>query len=204
VSEQRPAENTIEIRIEELSRLFHSLDPFPFRERDLDKDAEEFIVSWARELPIDQPLRIVVHLPEAQAAAPEAREIGEALARYFCYRARIITLDLNELFRVGRRALGIGLTVLSFSVVTSQAIVANLKPRPVASVIEESLLIFGWVANWRPIEIFLYDWWPIVRRRNLYRRLSATKVELRPYKNDSQRLDVFDKSPGRDGPIASA
>jgi hypothetical protein len=26
-------------------------------------------------------------------------------------------------------------------------------------VIEESLLIFGWVANWRPIEIFLSDWW---------------------------------------------
>ena len=33
-------------------------------------------------------------------------------------------------------------------------------------VVEESLLIFGWVANWRPIEIFLYEWWPVVRRRN--------------------------------------
>jgi len=49
-------------------------------------------------------------------------------------------------------------------------------------VIEESLLIFGWVANWRPIEIFLYDWWPINRRRNLYRRIATAQVELRPYK----------------------
>jgi hypothetical protein len=55
---------------------------------------------------------------------------------------------------------------------------------PDSRVIEESLLIFGWVANWRPIEIFLYEWWPIVRRRNLYRRLSAARVELRPYKSD--------------------
>jgi len=48
------AENAIEIRIDDISQLFHTLDPFPFRERDLDKDAEEF-VSWARELPADQP-----------------------------------------------------------------------------------------------------------------------------------------------------
>jgi hypothetical protein len=178
------AANVIEIRIEEISQLFNTLDPFPFRERDLNKDAEEFIVGWARELPADQPLKIAVHLPETEASAPEALELGEAITRYFDYRARIITLDLNELFRVGRRALAIGLTVLSFSVITSQAIVASLTPRPVGSVIGESLIIFGWVANWRPIEIFLYDWWPIVRRRNLYRRLSAAQVELRPYKNE--------------------
>ena len=51
MGEQRPtAANAIEIRIDEIAQLFHSLDPFPFRERDLDKDAEEFIVGWAREL----------------------------------------------------------------------------------------------------------------------------------------------------------
>jgi hypothetical protein len=47
--------------------------------------------------------------------------------------------------------------------------------------VEESLLILGWVANWRPLEIFLYDWWPLTRRRDLYRRLAAAAVELRPY-----------------------
>jgi hypothetical protein len=186
MSEQPPAAvNTIEIRIEEISQLFHSLDPFPFREKDLDKEAEEFIVSWARELPTDQSLRIVVHLPETQASTPEARELGEAVTRYFGYRAKIITLDLKELFRVGRRALAIGLAVLSFSVIAGQTIAANLSPRPVGRVIEESLLIFGWVANWRPIEIFLYEWWPIVRRRNLYRRLAAAQVELKSYKSGS-------------------
>jgi hypothetical protein len=61
-------------------------------------------------------------------------------------------------------------------------------PGPVAQVVEESLLIFGWVANWRPIEIFLYEWWPIVRRRNLYQRLSAAEVELRPFKDE--RLQI--------------
>ena len=181
MGDQRPTANAIEIRIEKIAQLFHSLDPFPFREKDLDNDAEEFIVGWARELPPDKPLRIVVHLPETQASTPEAHELSAALAQYFDYRARVIALDLNELFRVGRRAMAIGLTVLFFSVVTGQTI-GSLAPSPIGRVIEESLLIFGWVANWRPIEIFLYDWWPIVRRGNLYQRLSAAHVELRPYK----------------------
>ena len=179
-----PAGDSIEVRIAEISQLFQSLDPFPFRDKDLDKEAEEFIVSWARELPADQPLKIIVHLPEAQASTPEARELGAALTRYFGYRARGISLDLKELFRVGRRALVIGVTVLSFSVIAGQTIAASVSPHPIGRVVEESLLIFGWVANWRPIEIFLYDWWPIVRRRNLYLRLAAAQVELKPYRNE--------------------
>lgn len=151
------------------------------------ENEEEFIVSWARELPTDQPLKIIVHLPDAQASRPEAKELGAAITRYFNYRAHIVTLDLKELFRVGRRALAIGATVLSFSVLAGRA-VANIAPGPVAQVVEESLLIFGWVANWRPIEIFLYEWWPIVRRRNLYRRLAAAEVDLTPFKDERLEL----------------
>src|SRR5258706_2040330 len=194
MDEQRPtAPNAIEIRIEKIAQLFHSLDPFPFREKDLDNDVEEFIVGWARELPPDKPLRIVVHLPETEASMPEAQELGAAITQYFGYRARVIALRLNELFRVGRRAMAIGFTVLSFSVITGETFV-NLAPGPIGRVIEESLLIFGWVANWRPIEIFLYDWWPIVRRRNLYQRLSAAHVKLRPYTIDYQTQQTYRNS----------
>jgi hypothetical protein len=184
---ERPAAgaDAIEIRVETISQLFHSLDPSPFREKDLDEDAEEFIVAWARELPADQPLRIVVHLPEQRVSTPEARAIPAAFARFFAYRAGVLALDLKELFRVGRGALAVGATVLTFSVLASQMIEARFAPAPWARVIGESLIIFGWVANWRPIEIFLYEWWPIHRRRRLYERLAAADVELRTYKPDS-------------------
>jgi hypothetical protein len=66
---------------------------YPFRKKDLDKDAEEFIVSWARELPTDQPLGNVVHLPEVQAFMPR---LMNSATRYFGYRARIIALDQSS------------------------------------------------------------------------------------------------------------
>jgi hypothetical protein len=117
MSEQsrRARANLIAIRIENISQLFHSLDPLPFREKNLDKDAEEFIVSWARELPADQPIKIVVHLPEEQLTLPEAQDVGPAVKQFFAYRAQVIGLELKEMFRIGRPSLAIGLTVLILS-----------------------------------------------------------------------------------------
>jgi hypothetical protein len=37
----------------------------------------------------------------------------------------------------------------------------------------------GWVAMWRPIEIFLYDWWPISRRLRRLRHIATLPVEVR-------------------------
>lgn len=170
---------TIQIRVKDATQLFNTLDPFPFHERDLDSEAEEFIVGWARELPISTPIRIVVHLPAGAMAGARAAELSEALDRYFAYRAEIAGLDLKELFRIGRRALAIGLAVLAASLAASRAISGFIGPGPLERLIEEGLVIFGWVANWKPIEIFLYDWWPLANRRDLYRRLSRATVELK-------------------------
>jgi hypothetical protein len=37
-------------------------------------------------------------------------------------------------------------------------------------------VIGAWVALWRPIEIFLYDWWPIRAEARLFDRLSQMEV----------------------------
>jgi hypothetical protein len=72
VNDDNASAEAIELRVNEIGQLFHSLDPFPFRERDLDKEAEEYIVSWARELPHDQPIKIIIHLPEREAQTKAA------------------------------------------------------------------------------------------------------------------------------------
>jgi hypothetical protein len=173
--------DVIELRVDDIAQLFHTLDPFPFRERDLDREAEEYIVGWARELAADQSIKIVVHFPNIETQAKTARDLGEAFGRYFADRAGTVQRDLNELFRVGRRSLAIGVAILVASHMSAHFAVGVLFDPPFKRFAEESLLILGWVANWRPLEIFLYDWWPLARRRDLYRRLSNATVEPRPY-----------------------
>ena len=186
----KQAENVIEIRVDEIAQLFHTLDPFPFREKDLDQEAEEYIVGWARELPRNQPFKIVVHFPGDEKQSGLARELPEALSKYFAGRATVLQGDLNELFRIGRRSLAIGLPILIACLLTARLMAGVVADASFGKMVEESLLILGWVANWRPLEIFLYDWWPLARRRDLYRKLSAATVEERPYPPDAPALAV--------------
>jgi len=171
----------IAVRITSISQLFNSLDPFPFQERDLDERAEEFIVGWARELPRDQPIHIHVHLPTAELEKPECRDVNTALHKYFRYRADVTQRDLNELFRNGRRSMVIGMIVLAIGLLATQYITSELGEGSLARYFQEGLIIIAWVANWKPLDIFLYDWWPVARTRNLYRRLANADVEMRPY-----------------------
>jgi hypothetical protein len=131
--------------------------------------------------------------------------LAEALNRFFEYRAGIVTRDLNELFRVGRIALLIGLAVLGFCLTAAQFAGGRLGYTPFSRFIQESLIILGWVANWKPIEIFLYDWWPLARRRNLYRRLARATVQLKAY--DATASDMRDRlgteSPAERAPARS-
>jgi len=170
----------ITLRVRTVTQLFNSLDPSPFRERDLDLHADEFVTSWARELPRGAPFTIVVELPKDEASKPGADRIGEAFANYFRGRAEAAECDLRELFRLGWRSLLIGLIVLAACLSGSQLVAAKIKNMMAARVLEESLIIVGWVANWRPIEIYLYDWWPIRRRIALFHHIASAPLAIRP------------------------
>lgn len=170
----------IELKVREIGQLFQSLDPLPFRERDLDAAVEEYVVARAREQGGARPIRILVHLPPDQADREEAGHIADAMRNYFAYRAEATGWQLKELFRVGRASFAIGLTVLALCVVLGAEVNSRVGEGYVARFFNEGLIILGWVANWRPIQIFLYDWWPLARRRQLYRRLARATIDLKP------------------------
>lgn len=168
----------IEVRVSELKQLFNSIDPSPFGTRDLDPAAEEFIVGWAKESPRDAPLALLVHLDRAAGRADEAAALRDAIDEFFRERAGASRRRLRELFRVGRISLVIGILFLALMTGAGNLIVHVTRGRGLADVVRESLLIGGWVAMWRPLEIFLYGWWPIRREARLYDRLGSMPVRI--------------------------
>jgi hypothetical protein len=168
----------IEVRIAELRQLFNAIDPSPFNERDLDPRAEEFIVDWARDLPRDVPWALVIHLDRAAGRGDEAAILRDAIHQYFGQRAVAATRRLRELFRRGRISLAIALAFLAASIAAGDAIAGYLGEGRVANVIREGFLIGGWVAMWRPLEVFLYDWWPIRAEARLLQRLGEIPVRI--------------------------
>jgi hypothetical protein len=173
-----PGSGVIEVHVNELNQLFNSMDPSPFLERDLDVDAEEFIVSWARELPAHAPLALRVHLDRATVVPHEGRMVGDAVHTYFRHRSELTQHRLRDLLGRGRTSLVIGLVFLTGSILVGRWINALLHDRPLGEILSQSLIIGGWVAMWRPMEIFLYDWWPIRRERRIFDRLGTSAVRI--------------------------
>jgi hypothetical protein len=173
-----PGCELIEVHVAELKQLFNAMDPSPFREKDLDPKAEEFIVSWAREASSDAPLGLVVYLDRGAGLPEEPAILRDAIREFFRSRSETSRRRLRQLFRVGRISLSIGLVFLAASIGLGDLIANALSERRIGGILRESLLIGGWVAMWRPLEIFLYDWWPIRADARLYDRLSAMPVRI--------------------------
>jgi hypothetical protein len=170
----------IEVHIGELKQIFHSLDPTPFRERDLDPRAEEFIAGWAREISPDKPLGLLIHVDKENATVDQIAVVREAVHEFFAGRAAVTRQQLRLLFRRGRTSLVIGLVFLAASVLLGNLAEELLRTTRFAGIASESLLIGGWVAMWRPLEVFLYDWWPVRAEARLFDRLSAMTVRVVP------------------------
>jgi hypothetical protein len=164
------------VRLNRASQLFNSLDPSPFNEKDLDKDAEEFIVGWLRDIG-DKDFRICVGLPANEPVVPE-QDIAKAIHHHFDYLLKNEQRQLRLQFRRGRIALFIGLAFLALCLALRQ-VASQVLSEPFDQFVGEGFLIVGWVAMWGPIDVFLYGWWPISERSKLYRRLAQADVEVR-------------------------
>lgn len=169
----------IELNLHSVMQLFNSFDPSPFHDKDLDDNAVKYIVGTAQELPRNASLRLHIHLPP-EAATQEANEtISRAIRNFFDYQTEIAERELRQTLRQGRVSLIIGVLFL-FACIAARALFAPLGSGMLHDIIQEGLLISGWVAMWGPIQIFLYDWWPIRNRRQLYHKLSHMKVAVQP------------------------
>jgi len=79
--------SVIEVHVAELKQLFNSIDPSPFRNRDLDPKAEEFIVAWAKDFGREAHLALVVNLDRSAGLPDEAAVLRDAIHEFFRQRA---------------------------------------------------------------------------------------------------------------------
>lgn len=171
------AAQRIEVKVQTVQQLFNSMDPSPFHERDLDREAEQFIVGWAQEHAMHLPLRLVVHLGQPPEKSDPQADIPQSIHHYFAYRAELNAREFRQLMREGWASLLIGLAFLAACMTIAQTLTGFLGTwHPV---MKEGLTIIGWVAMWRPLEIYLYRWWPVRRLGKIYTKLSTAPVEVR-------------------------
>ena len=170
-------EHHLQLRVRELGQLFNSMDPTPFLNKDLDSEAEAFIETWAAEYSSDSRLRITIHLEHLPAEGDPSAIMIEAIHNYFDHKASLTRSELKHLLRDGRISLVIGIAFVTLCLIAVD-VISQLGTGAVVGMARESLVIVGWVAMWRPLQIFLYDWWPILRLIRVYKAISHAHVRV--------------------------
>jgi hypothetical protein len=167
----------VEVKLNNIGQLFNSFDPSPFIEKDLDDEVESYIVQSAKEFSLNTPLKLVFYLPFFRQ--DEAKQIlPEAIHHYFDYRKQNAEKELRTILRQERTSLVIGLVFL-FACISINELTNWLANGPLTHIFHEGLAIIGWVAMWRPVEIFLYDWRSLNNNKKLYDKLSQINIEVR-------------------------
>lgn len=167
----------IELRLGTPRQLFNTIDPSPFHEKDLDEAAERYILEAVEDFHEASALQLVIHLPPEHVSATTRDQLASAISHYFGWRAHEVKRELLHCLRDGRLSLVIGLGFLFFCNLL-RSLVTHYLDGFVANLLDDGLLIIGWVALWRPIQTFLYDWWPIYRRMRTFRRITRLDVRL--------------------------
>jgi hypothetical protein len=168
----------IDLKVKHSRQLFDGRDPAPFNERDLDDDAVAYLLGAAQEISRKQPLAIVVTISEEPEPRLAPEVIVEAVRGHFTYEGEQVERRLREHLRRGQMTLGVGLAVLALFLTLAQ-LTASLAAGSVREILREGLVITGWVAMWRPLEILLYDWWPLIDERRQIRRILEAPVSIR-------------------------
>jgi hypothetical protein len=170
--------NHIQLNLRDINQLFNTIDPSPFQERDLDRNAEDFILSWAQEFPLNEPMDLIVLLKTLPENQNTKHLVAEAIHHYFIYRARLNQMEFRRLMKQGRTSLMVGLSFLGLCLFINQLLRSSAHGI-LPDFIQQGLTIAGWVAMWRPMEIYLYDWWPLRRRGKMFNKLSRMPVEVK-------------------------
>lgn len=168
----------MEVHLRELRALFNSLDPAPFLDKDLDDEAEQYIVGAVEEFPLGTPLKLVFHVPVTTPDDPGPALLADSIRGYFDCRAAHAGRRLDLLLRQGRLSLLIGVGFL-FACLGARGVAVGTLTGTLRDILAEGLLISGWVAMWRPLQIYLYDWWPLVRHLRILRKIRDLPVQLR-------------------------
>jgi hypothetical protein len=170
------AASTVSLHVRSLEQLFNSLDPSPFWDRHLDREAATFIEEEFSDRPRDRAWLLNVSI--AEQLDDTQSDLQEAVKRYYLRLTDSVRHQVREQLRVARISLALGIGVFLACMVGRELLdgeVAGRLPRA----LDGGLIVLAWIALWLPIEQLVSDLVPLLRQRSFYGHLARIRVHLR-------------------------
>lgn len=164
------------MELENPQYLFDRKDPSPMRGRDLNEDVESYILDSLREIPPRFETSLKVTFRKGTAEQYDHKKVSEAIANYFKFSIYTLNLSFKHKIKRGFQALFVGLSFLFTCIYLSHFI--EDKKEIFWNAVHEGLIVIGWVSMWHPVQIFLYEWWPIITEQKLTERAVNLDIQI--------------------------
>jgi hypothetical protein len=168
----------VALELPSLDALFVSPDFEPLRGRTEEVSGLERLANELRPLP-RAPVSARIVLPSSERGANLENRCRVALRAVLDRRLERNRNDARSLRQEGYATLWRGLVFLALCLLGSR-FVGNvpLLPGFAERFVDEGLVIAGWVALWYPLDVLLYQRWPLARERRLYEHLRDMRIEF--------------------------
>jgi hypothetical protein len=177
----QPEKITLPLR--DLHDLFSAPDFDPaamdLGDDDLYEPGIDHLVSHLRGGRLPKPGQLLLVVRPEVVQPDLAGMARQAIDRYCRHKILESKRTLNELLWIGLKALQVGVFFLAICLVLATAIAgSNVAPGSFGDVLTQGLTIVGWVSLWRPVEILLYEWWPLWRDVSVYDYIQRMDIAI--------------------------
>ncbi len=166
----------IELKVSSLEDMFDEHDPSPYMIRDLDTSITEYIMGCVLEINPEFVGKIRVYT-EDFFDLDKQDIFAKSIKDFFALKAHMEKVQLKQVFKRGLVSLAIGLGFL-LSAIMASFYIQSKSPEFWTAFLKEGLHLLGWVSMWKPINLFLYDWWHPLQDLKSYQALAKVDIEI--------------------------
>ncbi len=163
----------MEVSLDDYDDVYDDWDPSPFKKRDIEDEFNDFILDSSEDIPLHMNVSVVLHLPESKRDREKEAILESAYRFFYGYIVQRLRRGLlNQNIRAA------SYLVLSLFFMSIGYFFKWEQGNMMLTVLQEGILIGGWVFLWEFITSLFITGREKVREYRLHRRLQEAEVRF--------------------------
>ncbi|WNY24671.1 hypothetical protein [Methanolapillus millepedarum] len=177
---ENPDIEVIEIELGSIEQIYNHMDPSPFYDKELDFNAEQYILSSVEEIPLKKEALLVIYVQTKKLTEKRETILKDSIHRHFERKFKSLDRQAHKKTRrVGYSAI-FGIAFLGLCLTLSYKLTTQTAADSYYQILGQGLVVIGWVALWDPTEYFLFDWWDPRKEIAECKKISKIAIEVIP------------------------
>ncbi|MDV0447272.1 hypothetical protein MsAg5_11520 [Methanosarcinaceae archaeon Ag5] len=177
---ENPDIEVIEIELSSVEQVYNHMDPSPFYDKELDANAEQYLLSALDEIPLKKEAMLVIYVQTKKLTEKKETILKDSIHRHFERKAKSLDRQAHKKTKRVTYSAIFGIIFLGLCLTISYKLTTQTSPESYYQILGQGLVVIGWVALWDPTEYFLFDWWEPRKEIAECKKISKIAIEVIP------------------------